>query len=89
MKLALYSYGERRLILLIYLGELDGYVIGLDSAAVPVPEKNLLIQYKKVHPDASLQLTQAFLQKHCKTAYAKAYRKIKSFNLKLVKTYEI
>jgi hypothetical protein len=89
MKLTLYQFQGDRRILLIYLGESDGYVVGLDSTAIPAGEKALLAQYMKAHQSASPDQTLSFLKKHCKVAYAKAYRRIKSENLKSMKTYEI
>jgi hypothetical protein len=87
MKLTLYTLHEQKNILLIYLGESDGYVIGLDSQQVPTAEKLLIREFMKFNSDPKAVML--FVKKRCPTSYSKAYRKIKSANLKLVKTYEI
>lgn len=86
MKLSLYEFLDGRKILLIYLGESGGNVIGLDSTCISANEKNLIKKYSQMQPTTEQLI--AFIKKNCTNAYSKGYRTIKAPNIRLLKTFE-
>jgi hypothetical protein len=89
MKLTLYSYKDEREVLLIYLGESNGFTFGLESNQIPTNEKNLIKSMLSKTPPIPTNQFMLFLKKYCPHAYSKGYRKIATANLRELKSYDI
>lgn len=89
MKITLYDYKGQRQILLIYLGESDGFIIGVESCDIPAGEKQILKGLLNKNPSIPLKSLLLYVKKHCPTAYSKGYRRINSDHLRSLKSYDI
>lgn len=86
------EYGDKpnvKHVLIIYLGEFEGKIYGLDASKIPDNERNIIVDKAFEIQGMPMNMIMNWLKMFCPISYSTCYRTYKSELSKVINKYSL